>query len=97
MFGERLGNKHDVIYKGTIYVGNPPKKFKVVFDTGSGLFWLPMKGCASSGPHTEACKNNSMQYDPTASSTSKEMYRQFAMRYGTGSAYGKLYTDTLKV
>jgi hypothetical protein len=97
MFSERLGNKHDVIYKGEIYVGTPAKKFNVIFDTGSGLFWLPMKGCASAGPHTEACKNESMQYDPAASSTGKQMNRNFSINYGTGSASGSIYRDVLRV
>jgi len=95
MYGERLSNRHDVIYKGEIQVGTPPKKFSVVFDTGSGLFWLPTTRCESSGPHADACKDPSRQYDPKASSTSKSMYRSFKMAYGTGSAVGRLYTDTL--
>jgi len=97
MFGERLTNKHDVIYKGVITVGTPPKKFSVVFDTGSGLFWLPAKGCQSSGPHADACKTTSMQYDPLASSSAKPMNRVFKMFYGTGSAMGRLYNDTLRI
>lgn len=75
MMGERLTNKHDVIYKGVITVGTPPKKFTVVFDTGSGLFWLPAKGCQSSGPHADACKDPSMQYDPKASSSARPMLK----------------------
>lgn len=78
-FGERLSNKHDVIYKGTITVGTPPKKFNVILDTGSGLFWLPARGCKSSGPHAESCKDASMQYDPDKSSTAKSMSKTFSM------------------
>jgi len=97
MMGERLTNKHDVIYKGVITVGTPPKKFTVVFDTGSGLFWLPAKGCQSSGPHADACKDESMQYDPKASSTATYMKKVFNMYYGTGMAGGRLFMDTLRI
>ncbi|KAI6192257.1 Eukaryotic aspartyl protease [Aphelenchoides bicaudatus] len=98
MMGERLTNKHDVIYKGVVTVGTPAKKFTVVFDTGSGLFWLPAKGCKSSGPHADACKDQTMQYDPTASSTSKRLGgKAFNMYYGTGESKGHLYTDTLRI
>jgi saccharopepsin len=97
MFGEKLNNKHDIMYKGVITVGTPPKKFNVVFDTGSGLFWLPAKGCQSSGPHADSCKDSSLQYDPVASSTAKSMNRGFKMYYGTGSAFGRLYNDTLRI
>lgn len=97
MFGEQLNNKHDVIYKGVITVGTPPKKFNVVFDTGSGLFWLPAKGCQSSGPHADSCKNGAQQYDPQGSSTAKSMNKIFKMYYGTGSSMGRLYNDTLRI
>ncbi|KAI6224302.1 Eukaryotic aspartyl protease [Aphelenchoides fujianensis] len=50
IFGGRLRNIHDVIYKGAN------------LHTGSGLFWLPRKGCSSSGPHADACKNASRTY-----------------------------------
>ncbi|KAI6223803.1 Eukaryotic aspartyl protease [Aphelenchoides fujianensis] len=93
IFGGRLRNIHDVIYKGAIYVGTPPKRFEVVFDTGSGLFWLPQKGCSSSGPHADACKNASRTYDPKDSRTARPMRRSFRMHYGTGS---QLYTDTVQ-
>jgi len=97
IFGERLNNKHDVIYRGVITVGTPPQKFNVVFDTGSGVFWLPGKGCRSSGPHAQACANSSMQYDPDASTTAKKVGGALRMFYGTGQAQGEFVNDTLRI
>ncbi|KAI6208927.1 Eukaryotic aspartyl protease [Aphelenchoides besseyi] len=96
IFSDRLKNKHDVIYKGTVYVGTPPKAFNVVFDTGSGVFWLPIKGCKSSGPHADACKSKDRTYDPKESTTSKRSRRSFRLHYGTGHAFGRYYTDNVQ-
>ncbi|KAI6239623.1 Eukaryotic aspartyl protease [Aphelenchoides fujianensis] len=49
-YAEKVQAFQNLEYKGTVSVGTPPQVFEVVMDTGSDVFWLPKKGCQSSGP-----------------------------------------------
>ena len=61
-------------------------------DTGSGDLFLPASNCDST------CSGHTL-YDPSSSSTSKDVGRTFDLKYGgsTLSASGKQYTDTVAV
>jgi hypothetical protein len=47
------GTVHALQYFGRVWVGTPPEAFAVVFDTGSGNFFLPSGQCDS-----DACANH---------------------------------------
>ncbi|CAD5220786.1 unnamed protein product [Bursaphelenchus okinawaensis] len=94
-YGELMASQHNLEYQGLVTVGTPPQIFQVIFDTGSDVFWLPKKGCTSTGDDTDACASGKGLYDPSASKTSKDTKQPFQIEYGTGSATGEYYQDVL--
>lgn len=93
-------NNKTVAYKtayfGTVFVGSPvPQRFSVVFDTGSGHFFVPSVSCES-----ETCQQH-RRFDRAASSTATDidhsgaavaanatMRDQVAIAFGTGEVTG---------
>ncbi|PSR80379.1 hypothetical protein PHLCEN_2v6764 [Hermanssonia centrifuga] len=77
------------LWGGDIYVGTPPKKFSVDFDTGSSDLFLPSVSCGYS------CEGHAT-YDPSSSSTAEDRHMTFTLAYGDGSTVtGEQYTDTV--
>ena len=83
----KLYNYKDVQYSGEIYVGTPYKKFTVIYDTGSNLFWLPSVNC------TFRCRNGTNKYIPELSSTSKYLHIKKNISYAKGYIKGRLFKD----
>uniref|UniRef100_A0A8D2J083 Peptidase A1 domain-containing protein n=1 Tax=Varanus komodoensis TaxID=61221 RepID=A0A8D2J083_VARKO len=88
---EPLMNYLDAQYYGTIYIGTPPQKFTVVFDTGSSNLWVPSIYCQS-----QACQNHN-KFNPTQSSTYQGTQQSISIYYGTGNMEGILGYDTVLV
>ena len=75
-------------YYGLVYLGSPPQKFEVIFDTGSADLWVASANCTySCGFHTRFNNVKSTSYVPNG--------RLFNITYGSGSVKGfdsrKLY------
>lgn len=97
-----VGIVHKTEYWGQIFVGTPPKKFTVIFDTGSGNLILPSSACLSAGcqPHEKYEPKNSqssvqvgkkgisLQEDP-------DQKKESTIKFGTGKIHGQFYKDKL--
>jgi len=66
------------------------KNFTVQYDTGSGDLFLPDSRC---GP---TCAEHTL-YDPSASSTSKPLNKEFIFFRGFSYAIGTQYNDTVEI
>ncbi|MBW0559148.1 hypothetical protein O181_098863, partial [Austropuccinia psidii MF-1] len=79
-------------YFASIAIGTPPQLLNVILDTGSSDLWLASSNCTiSSGCSTGL----GPKFDPLKSSTSTTSNTQFSIKYGSGSATGKIYTDNI--
>ncbi|XP_010070735.1 PREDICTED: embryonic pepsinogen-like, partial [Pterocles gutturalis] len=88
---EPLLKTPDMEYYGSISIGTPPQNFTVVFDTGSSNLWVPSASCISL-----ACQNHQM-FNPSQSSTYKNMGQNLSIQYGTGDMEGIVGSDTVTV
>ncbi|CAJ0924181.1 unnamed protein product, partial [Mesorhabditis belari] len=88
---DRLLDFDDYEYLGRITVGTPPQEFNMLFDTGSGWFWVPSTNC------TKLACARTHHFDPTKSTTFKEQGDALITRYGAGSASGVYGNDTITI
>ena len=95
------------LWYGFVSIGTPPKTFTsetlpsanqnrplpyaVDFDTGSSDLFVPSTNCNST------CSGHKL-YDPSASSTSRDLGKTFSLAYGDGSTVsGEQYNDTVTI
>merc|ERR1712093_656785 len=86
-----LQNSDLVEYFGQVAVGSPPQYFKVVFDTGSGILWVPSHLCSG-----EACRGHTRLNGP-ADKSLKMDHGYVNIKYGTGRIRGHRATDVVHV
>jgi len=84
-----LNDFEDAQYYGTVCIGSPCQKFKLLFDTGSSNVWVPCKGC----PFTDLACQFHKKFDCGSSSTCQATSQKFAIQYGSGSLSGHVDYD----
>ena len=85
-----LKNYKDVQYIGDIYIGSPPSKLSVIFDTGSNILWVPSSDCIN-------CLKKTNRYNPKLSTTSSETNNTKSITYAIGFVEGNLCYDTISL
>jgi cathepsin D len=89
--GDPLIDFNGKLWFGTISAGTPPVDFTVDFDTGSSDLLLPGPNCG------DTCAGHKI-YDPSMSSTSKDLGTTFSLSFGDGStAEGEQFTDDVTI
>jgi len=86
-----LQNSDLVEYFGEVAVGSPPQYFKVVFDTGSGILWVPSNLCDG-----EACRDHHQLVEHKDKTLQVEE-GYVNIKYGTGNMRGRRATDVVTV
>merc|ERR1712054_21324 len=91
---DALADRGNMQYFGHIQVGTPPKTFKVVFDTGSFVLWVPdatCKGAACKG-HRRFSVHDSRS-GKVLGVTKEDKVPMAYIKYGTGSMLGVRASD----
>lgn len=86
-----LENYSNQQYVGTVGIGTPPQWLTVIFDTGSGNFFINSELCTS-----DSCQSREA-YDHELSNTYSTMGLPLQVSFGSGSMEGVLGSDTLTV
>jgi hypothetical protein len=94
---EALQDRGNMQYFGNVQIGTPAKTFKVVFDTGSFVLWVPDTLCKG-----VSCQEHS-RFQVHESTTGELLGVKNGLvalsyiKYGTGSMYGVRAADTVQI
>ncbi|CED83808.1 Aspartyl protease [Phaffia rhodozyma] len=78
----------DASYSASVNIGTPGQSFNLILDTGSSDLWVAGNDC------TSGCSGITT-WDPSTSSTFKNLTTDFKIKYGSGTAEGYAVTDTV--
>ncbi|KAG8214186.1 aspartic peptidase domain-containing protein [Butyriboletus roseoflavus] len=78
----------DVSYSGVVSIGTPAQDFNVILDTGSSDLWVATTGCTT-------CTSGVPLFNPSKSSTYKNITSPLSIEYGSGVVKGYISEDTV--
>lgn len=92
-----LADRGNMQYFGEVNIGTPSKPFRVVFDTGSFILWVPDVACEgfACGTHQKFAVHESQT--GKVLDVTKDMVKLSYIKYGTGSMVGVKAADTVRV
>ncbi|PFH53096.1 hypothetical protein AMATHDRAFT_138478 [Amanita thiersii Skay4041] len=85
---------HDVSYLSTIQIGNPPRDFILLMDSGSADMWVGSENCQSEAGG--GCGNHNF-LGPNSSNSFKTGQQSFQVTYGTGAVAGTVVQDDVSI
>lgn len=85
---------NDVGYLATLQLGNPPRDFRLLMDSGSADMWVGGEACQSQ--QGGGCGNHNF-LGAKSSSSFKAAGRTFQVTYGTGQVAGDVITDDVVI
>jgi len=88
----KIKKSPSTFYNSIISLGNPPQELKVVFDTGSGFFWVTSTYCVQN----KTCLGVPF-YDHSKSKSYKPTNNRVEVSYATGIFVGKMSSETVKI
>merc|ERR1711988_344534 len=94
---DALADRGNMQYFGNIQMGTPAQTFKVVFDTGSFILWVPDSVCKGYAcqHHNQFAVHDSKSGEILG--VKNGVVSMAYIKYGTGSMYGVRASDTVKV
>jgi len=84
----------DVSYLATVQLGNPPRNFSILMDSGSADFWVGSENCTST--NGGGCGNH-VFLGSQSSSSFVDSGTPFAVTYGTGNVTGTIIQDDVSI
>lgn len=83
-------------YIGRVDVGTPAQAFNVVYDTGSSNLWVPSTLC-NNYQESPSCQTQKLFNNKSSSTFNPQPNELLFLPYGSGTVYGTISTDTVKV
>jgi len=84
-----VDQQYDSGYYGSLAIGTPLTSFDVILDTGSSDLWIVDSSCNN-------CKGIDM-FNPSSSSSLKNLSTPFSIQYGSGAAVGYVVQDVVEM
>ncbi|KAI7852684.1 aspartic peptidase domain-containing protein [Circinella umbellata] len=76
-----------------VSIGTPAKDYLLLFSTGSADTWVALPDCGAA----QGCVSSTTLYNPTESSTHASTNYDFNITYGSGTADGIYFVDTVTI